>query len=149
VRFYLDTEFNGHGGDLISLALIADGAAWYAAQDPRDLPESPRYKPWDPWVAKHVIPVLGVEFTRPLIFRSEFQCFIQQFSNPEIICDWHVDAQHFCSLLQGPDYGSSLDFACRITILKTPPGQPVSAQPHNALADARALMKWNEMRLAA
>jgi hypothetical protein len=147
VRFYLDTEFNGHGGELISLALVSPhGPEWYAAQA-RNVTIEP--EAYDPWVAQNVIPKLGVEYMRPLIFRSEFQCFIQQFDNPEIICDWHTDAEHFLRLLSGPDFGSSLDFACRITILKTPPGQPVSAQPHNALADARALMEWNEMRLAA
>lgn len=31
-RLYLDTEFNGHGGELISLALAAeDGRHWYGA----------------------------------------------------------------------------------------------------------------------
>lgn len=78
-----------------------------------------------------------------------FHQFIQQFRNPDIVCDWHADAEHFCRMLAGSDYGSSLDFPCRLVILKTPPGQPISKRPHNALADAIALMEWNEQRLAA
>lgn len=83
MRLYLDTEFNGHGGELISLALVT------------------------------------------------------------IICDWPVDAMHFCASLAGQDFESSLDFPCEIKILRTPPGQSVSLIPHYALEDARALRHWH------
>ncbi len=152
MRLYLDTEFNGFGGDLISLALVsppmphpmASGGSvvsqWY---------ETVMFKgPVDPWVKAHVIPVLDRAPLLPKAFKSFFHDFIRQFSNPEIICDWHADAAHFCQLLAGEDYGTSLDFPCRISILKTPPGHPVSGQPHNALADATALMEWYEAELA-
>lgn len=136
--FYLDTEFNGHGGQLISLALVSPmGPTLYVACCP---PEQV-----DPWVALHVLPVLGDGFPYQSIagVRGVFQNFIQRFPNPNIICDWHADACHFLKLLEGPDYGSSLDFACQIQLIKTPPGEPVSKIPHNALADARALMDWH------
>jgi hypothetical protein len=135
--FYLDTEFNGHGGQLISLALVSPmGPTLYVV---KTLPD-----PLDPWVAQHVVPVL--DFEEPLsypTFRIVVQEFIRQYQNPTIICDWHADAVHFLKLLEGPDFGSSLDFACQIHLLKTPPGEPVSKVPHNALADARALMDWH------
>lgn len=149
MRLYLDTEFNGHGGELISMALIGrverardmQEWVWYEAQSfPTKL---------DPWVMEHVIPKLGRTPLSPAYFMRCFHDWIRQFDSLEIICDWHADAAHFCRMLEGQDYGSSLDFACRITILKTPPGQPVSSNPHNALADAKALMLWNEYRLAA
>jgi hypothetical protein len=140
VDLYLDTEFNGHGGDLISLALVSPcGRVWYAAQcSPSDDVK------YDPWVQDHVIPVLGTRLLLPAIFKNSFLDFIEEFDNPTIICDWHADAAHFLSLLAGPDYGSSLDYACEIVILKTPPAPkgPHSANPHNALADAVALMVW-------
>lgn len=137
MRFYLDTEFNGFGGELISLALISpDGPQMYSGVQCLAL--------IDPWVSQHVMPVLRLGTMWPKkTFRSMFHAFITQFKNPEIICDWHADAGYFCDLLAGEDYGSSLDFECRITILKTPPGQPVSLLPHNALEDARALMVWH------
>lgn len=153
MRLYLDTEFNGFGGELISMALVgADQphsmavggfvpVVWYAA--------CLTHGPLDPWVKEHVMPVLDRTPLMPSIFKREFHDWIKRFDNPEIICDWHADAAHFCNMLAGMDYGTSLDFACRITILKTPPGQPVSCIPHNALADARALMEWNDQRLMA
>jgi hypothetical protein len=137
MRLYLDTEFNGFGGELISLALVSpDGDKFYMAKKWR--------MPTDPWVARHVLPILDVSPEDDILFRTVFHEFIGRFKNPTIFCDWHADAEHFCAMLSGADYGSSLDFPCTIGLLKTPPGQPVSARPHNALADAIALMQWHE-----
>jgi hypothetical protein len=142
VRLYLDTEFNGHGGELISMAVVAaqeNGLLFDVFYEVCDWKQ-----PTNSWVNEHVVPKLEKMPLHAHIFRQCFHSWIRHFDNPEIICDWHADAEHFCRLLAGPDYGSSLDFACRITILKTPPGQPISANPHNALADARALRDWHE-----
>lgn len=133
---YLDTEFNGFKGQLISMALISpQGNEWY------EVCELPR--PIEPWVQQHVVPVLGKEPLRPLIFKSLFQQWIIQFKEPWIVCDWHTDAQHFCEMLSGVKHGTSLDFAFNIKCIKTPEGKPVSLIPHNALADAKALMEWH------
>jgi hypothetical protein len=138
--FYLDTEFNGHGGQLISLALVSPcGEQFYGVCS------VPEWCTYNSWVLEHVVPKLGPVPSVPLTeFQAELQRFLIDFDNPEIICDWHKDAVHFLNLLEGPDYSSSLDYACRITVLKTPPGQPVSKNPHNALADATALMEWHQ-----
>ncbi len=135
---YLDTEYNGFGGELISLAMVSpEGHKFYQAKTIRSGILS------NHWVNKNVIPVLGIPQLPPIMFKHRFQEFIKDFDSPKIICDWHEDAIHFCSLLSGPDYGSSLDFACEIMILKTPPNAYVSKIPHNALADAEALMVWH------
>lgn len=152
MRFYLDTEFNGHGGELISMALVSEmthmGAGvtnsfeWYRARR--------IVQPIVPWVAENVMPVLRARQLNPREFRVDFGTFISHFENCEIICDWHADAEHFCQSLAGPDFGSSLDFPCTIRILKTPPGGPAPAAiPHNALEDARALRDWHEALLRA
>jgi hypothetical protein len=138
--FYLDTEFNGHQGDLLSIALVSpEGHQFYAVCT---LPE---YKTYDPWVLENVVPKFGPTFSAPYVeVRNLLARFLIDFDNPEIICDWHKDAVHFLNLLEGPDYMSSLDFPCRITVLRTPPGQPPAHEnQHNALADAIALMKWH------
>jgi hypothetical protein len=119
-RLYLDTEFNGFGGELISLALVVPEEltfldVFYEVCDWK--------QPTNPWVNEHVVPKLGKAPLHQRIFRECFHGWIRRFDGPEIICDWHADAEHFCRMLAGPDYGSSLDFACRITILRTPPGQ--------------------------
>jgi hypothetical protein len=152
MRFYLDTEFNGHGGELISMALVSElihagwaigrSIEWYGARRIKS--------PIVPWVAENVMPVLSTRQLSPEEFRGEFLMFISCYENCEIICDWHTDAEHFCTMLAGRDYGSSLDFPCMIRILRTPPGAPAPAAiPHNALQDARALRDWYEPILRA
>ena len=136
---YLDSEYNGFNGQLISLALCPDDGTepWY------EVTELPKLI--DPWVRAHVLPELGQEPLRPMLFKMSFHSYIQKFENPLIICDWHVDAVHFCQLLSGFDYGSSLDFEFRMHVLKTPRiGGPMSV--HNALDDARILMTWHKER---
>ena len=144
-RLYLDTEFNGHGGELISLALVGEvGGIQHKFYEATQF-----IGPVDAWVAEHVLPKLGTVPLKSYIFRRNLHAFLSFYRDPEIICDWHADAEHFCRMLAGPDYASSMDFACRITILKTPPGYPVSKNPHNALADALALMEWHQEAMAA
>lgn len=155
MRLYLDTEFNGFGGELISMALVGEPQPHPMAVGGRTQDTWYRARlfngPVNPWVSEHVMPKLKTTPLMPELFRTELHDFLRPFKNPEIICDWHADAEHFCKMLAGNDYGSSLDFECRIAILKTPPGQPVSLDPHNALADAQALMHWHlaELRRAA
>ena len=146
MKLYLDTEFNGFGGDLISMALVGETFPHsLAGSVTSEFYHAVLCKaPIDPWVQEHVMPHLNAVPLMPYLFRAEFHDFIKRFANPEIICDWHADAEHFCRMLAGPDYGTSLDFACRITILNTPPGQPVSEIPHNAMEDARALKRWHQ-----
>jgi hypothetical protein len=49
VRYFLDTEFNGFGGTLLSLALVPeDGEEFYAIIASDD--------PLHPWVERNVIP---------------------------------------------------------------------------------------------
>ena len=135
--FYLDTEFNGHGGELISMALLRNSwDGWYGV--------TKITSDYDPWVAENVVPKLGQVPLEHDVFRASFVDWISKFTNPEIICDCHVDAMHFSQMFSGKDYASSLDFPYRITVLKTPPGHPVSKNPHNAVDDAFALMMWHQ-----
>lgn len=139
MNLYLDTEFNGFEGELISMALVSEDGVleWYGAKFIG--------KAYTQWVRDNVIPVLNIEQDYPHVFKHRFHQFICAFDNLMIICDWHTDAQHFCAQLAGNDYGSSLDFACNITILRTPPNLNLnSVTPHNALSDARALMHWHK-----
>jgi hypothetical protein len=138
---YLDTEYNGFGGELISMALVSpEGHKWYEV---RELPNKIH-----PWVKEHVVPVLDKEPQRPLIFKAMFQHWLVRFKSPLIICDWYADAQHFCEMLSGSEYGTSLDFEFNLKCLKTPPNdRPNSKLPHNALADAKALMEWHRRKI--
>ncbi len=141
MRYFLDTEFNGVGGALISLALVPDdGEEFYAILETTETIV--------PWVAKNVIPFLDhVPFAMqsPRLSRAQVQQALSKYLQPDpeplIVADWPEDISQFCSLLL-------VGAADMVTVppltfrLHTLPGFSTarnSAVPHNALHDARAL----------
>lgn len=134
-RLFIDTEFNGFGGELISMALVADdGREWYAV-----LPE-PRV--WDVWCADHVLPVISA--IRPTIYansREEFRVslhnFLLHFDNPTIVADWYVDLVHFFHSFEGRSHEKTIAYPCRSELILV--DEFAAEFPHNALSDARAI----------
>lgn len=136
MRYYLDTEFNGFGGDLMSLALVpADDA----------LPSFYRVVEWsgvlDPWVRQHVLPLL-CEGPRPRVdVARELAAFLGCAPSPVIVADWPTDFEHVLSLLiTGPGQMVGVpDFDMEYRRLAGFNTAAHSRVPHNALADAIAL----------
>lgn len=141
MRYYLDTEYNGFGGALISLALVPeDGDQEFYVTLP--LPEHVF-----PWVEQHVVPFLrhvpmGVDYHLDRVHAAQhLATYLAGDNAPTIMADWPEDIAHFCMLmLTGP--------AEMITIrglhfeLVEAAGFSSAANsrvPHNALHDARAL----------
>lgn len=141
MRYFLDTEFNGFGGCLISLALVPeDGDQDYYVVVP--MTEEPL-----PWVAKHVVPYL--KSVPPMLYNQldpiaaahDIAAYLRTDPDPEIVCDWPEDIALFCRLLQTSD-GEIVDItSLRFHFLRTPGFSTArnSQVPHNALHDARAL----------
>jgi len=132
---YLDTEFNDYRGQLISLALVAkSGKSFYSVlhcSDPT------------PWVAEHVMPVVGPTFVGLNRFQAELQQFLAQFDAVHIVADWPEDIQHFCwALITGP--GERIDTPALTFEVRRDLNTGKSRIPHNALADASALMLMAE-----
>ena len=129
MNLFLDCEFNGFNGDLISMALVAeDGREWYEVV-PCRRPKA--------WVAEHVIPILG---RRALPSRRaltmSLSTFLGQFDSIHVVAGWPEDLVHFCdALIAAPGYCINTP-ALTLQIFDV---DATSAQPHNALADARAL----------
>lgn len=137
MRLYLDTEFNGFGGELISLALVSeDGREWYEVLPVPRIPH--------PWVQEHVIPKIGKLPIEGWEFRESLCAFLRQFDGAEIIADWPADFEHLCNHMTGigAELGCRLAIECRMTLLRGSPD--ISPEdPHNALSDARALRDWH------
>lgn len=137
-RLYLDCEFNGFAGELISMALVADdGREWYAV-----LPEP---GVWDKWVFENVFPVL--KSPKPTIeaksreeFRQSLHSFLLQFDNPTIVADWYVDLVHFFHSFEGKDHQLTIAYPCKVELILNGPDIEPDV-PHNALSDARAIRK--------
>lgn len=129
-RIFVDCEFNGFGGELISMALIhEDGDEWYGVL--------PFPKVWDKWVYENVYPVLRATPISKEFFRGSAIAWLQQFDNPTIVADWYTDLVHFFSLFAGKDHTESVGYACTAKLWLLDSYQ--SEIPHNALSDARAI----------
>ena len=141
VRYYLDTEFNGFGGALLSLALVpVDGEEFYATLDCPD--------PIVPWVERNVIPYLDhvpVGLVSPPVTRREaadaLAAYLSTDPAPELVADWPEDVTQFCSLLMtGPGTMVAVPpLTFRLLTLQGFSPSANSAVPHNALHDARSL----------
>ena len=141
MRYFLDTEFNGFGGALLSLALVpVDGEEFYMTLECAD--------PIHAWVERNVIPFLDhvpVGLVSPRMARAEaamaLSAYLAADPEPELVADWPEDFTQFCALLMtGP--GQMVPVPPLTLRLVPLPGFSTaanSAVPHNALHDARAL----------
>ena len=141
MRYFLDTEYNGWGGALLSLALVPDdGEELYLTLD------------WagalDPWVERNVIPYLDTvpePLVSPRLGRPDAARTIAHYlagdPDPTIVTDWPEDiAQMSMLLLTGP--GTMVEvppLTFRFVALSGFSTAANSKVPHNALHDARAL----------
>lgn len=141
MRYFLDTEFNGFGGALISVALVPEhGDQEFYASLP--LPDA-----LEPWVEQNVIPYLrhvppGVDHQLSRLQAAQHvAAYLAGDPDPEIIADWPEDLANFCGLLAtGPGEMVTID-GLRLELVNAP-GFSAAANsrvPHNALHDARAL----------
>ena len=141
LRYFLDTEYNGWGGALLSLALVADsGEEFYVVLE--------QDGPLEPWVERHVIPYFesvpdslrAPPLPRPAAAEA-LGFFLAGDPDPLVIADWPEDIAHFSSLIvTGP--GLMVPFASlrfQMIALTGFSTAANSAVPHNALHDARAL----------
>lgn len=140
MKYFLDCEFNGYRGELISLALVPEQGndALYLAWP---------YGDFTPWVAENVIPIVTAPAAVPHIHRLQawpgfIEIFLRDDDAPVIIADWPDDIRYFCEcLIIGP--GEMIKTAPRIFFnverVDAYPTELPGAVQHNALWDARAL----------
>ena len=144
MRYFLDTEFNGFGGALLSLALVPlDGEEFYVTLECAD--------PIIPWVERNVVPYLdnvSVGLVSPRLSRREaadaVAAYLAPDPEPEILADWPEDLTQFCALLMiGPGLMVPVPpLTFRLVPLPGFSTAANSAVPHNALHDARALRDY-------
>lgn len=145
MRYFLDTEFNGFGGELISVALVpehGDQELYLVLPLPDEL---------HPWVERNVVPYLntipvgfpGGQTTR-ISAAGEIAHYLAGDDDPLIVADWPDDIAYFCALLvTGPGEMAGVE-RLRFELIRTPGFSTAqnSAVPHNALHDARSLREF-------
>lgn len=143
MRYFIDTEFDGFNGELISIALVPERDThpyFYAITD---------HVPTSPWVIEHVVPFLnGKDQFAHHGSRKQIAQLLAGYliTDPHvtIVADWPEDLTHFLRLLiTGPgmmvpirnmafEYRDYPDFSTAKS----------SAIPHNALEDARSFRAY-------
>lgn len=140
LRYFLDTEFNGMGGDLISLALVCgnipDRELYAATSCPNPIP----------WVADNVMPIINCAKAMAMSCEpNQFGMLIAEFLSgdrgPVIVADWPDDIAYFCkALIVGPGQMVNIPMITfHVRRVDAYPTDLPDAVQHNALWDARAL----------
>lgn len=133
MRYFLDCEFNGFDGPLIAIALVPEIAGhgeFYAVL--------PCHRPTR-WVAEHVVPRLGAAPRSRADVFAALSAYLLADPAPLVLADWPEDIAHAAALLA--HQGRRAVPHVRFDLVNLPgfDTASVSALPHNALADARAL----------
>ncbi len=143
MNYTIDTEFDGFGGDLISLALVReDNESLYLVY---------KETATDPWVQQNVIPILwSIPSPLPgMAFKVDDQLdgarrirhFLALDPKPHIISDWPDDISYFCkSIITSPGYMIDIPrFSAEVIRIDAYPTNLKGAVQHNAWWDAKAL----------
>lgn len=142
-RFYIDCEFDGHNGPLLSMAIVAE-------RNDFSLYMRTFRSAKDPWVRTNVMPLMDEHYadTDIACFEDEFGDHLKNFMEPAdapvIIADSPVDIARFCRAISTGDDGnwSSTDYP-RMTFevhnVDCYPTDLPGAVQHNAWWDAMAL----------
>lgn len=142
MRYFLDTEYDGFGGPLLSLALVPeDGGEEFYVVIAHDAVR-------DEWVQRHVIPFLDMvpeQLKGPRLTREAAAAALAHWlafdEAPDVIADWPEDlAQLSMLLVTGPGQMVPMPtLTMRFVPLHSFSTAANSKVPHNALHDARAL----------
>lgn len=138
MRYFLDTEFNGFGGELVAIAAISERdevAPFYEAVECAE----PK-----PWIKANVLPVLRT-MQRPFAEVARmFSAYLAADCDPVLIADWPEDIGHAASLLTNGLGGRRIGCGVRFELLATSgfSSESRSEVPHNAYYDAVALRDW-------
>ena len=142
MRYFLDTEYDGFGGKLLSIALVPEdgGEEFYAVLEHDGVRSE--------WVARHVVPYLDTVpegLKAPRLSRADaaeaLAHWLAHDDAPDIVADWPEDLAQLAMLLViGPGRMVAVPgLTLRFVPLHGFSTAANSAVPHNALHDARAL----------
>ena len=142
MKYYIDTEFDGHKGCLLSIALVGDaGDSVHIQVD---------IEPMDLWVRHNVFPLMGTHQASKSVkvYLNEVGRVVREFIGeddcPTIIADSPVDIGRFCQAISTGKDGQwvSADYPTMLFEVHNVdcyPTQLAGAVQHNAWWDAMAL----------
>jgi len=91
MKLFLDCEFNGFGGELISMALVDENEKYFYEVLPCMNPTS--------WVFNNVIPILNKQTIDLKEFKENLFNFLNHYETIHIVADWPEDFSLFLTTL--------------------------------------------------
>jgi hypothetical protein len=141
-RFYIDCEFDGHNGPLLSIAMVREDGYGMHVRTTADAS--------DPWVLQNVLPLMGKHkaelYARvhPNEVGHWLRAFLSETVRPVIIADSPVDIGRFCAAISTDKDGgwASANYpqmTFEVHNVDCYPTDLPNAVQHNAYWDAMAL----------
>lgn len=131
MKLFIDCEYNGFKGDLISMGIIDENDNEFYEVLGCEKPSS--------WVDINVIPILNKNSITLKEFQSNLQDYLNTYESVELIADWPEDAQWFCwALVNGLGHRIKTPMPISILIDNELSSEKALLR-HNALSDARAI----------
>lgn len=136
MRLFLDTEFNGFNGKLISMALVPEKQTDFEFYKELEIKDQ-----LHPWVRDNVVPHLILPSITYGEFQNSLASYLFSVGDCTIIADWPDDIRYFCeALITGP--GMMINLMHKIKFELDLGIKYESLVPHNALHDARAIRNF-------
>lgn len=133
MRSFIDCEFNGASGALISMGIVTEDGQrqFYEVVDFAE--------PVEPWVKENVMPILEKPAIPYAVFQQKLRAFLGQFPVIHVIADHPEDISRLCKamIISGGDY--MLDKHQIIFEVDDSLSAKASKVPHNAFHDAVAV----------
>ena len=149
MKYYLDTEFDGPQGPLISLALVREDCPIVLYLINQEYGRNGVTASEVVWVRDNVIPILydipkGTQCIEDTAFGGWLRAFLKFDDNIHIVADSMVDIYRFCKEMtqdSSGEYVSNPHKKITFTVdnVDTYPTDLPGAIQHNAVWDARAL----------
>lgn len=136
---FIDCEFNGHKGHLISMAIVSD-------KDDDEMYEVlhlPHSIEIVPWVQENVMVKLDKLAISERHFREVLHAYLDRHSGELIIADSPADFVYLMNMLHEiTEDGKYRYYGEEVHMIFMPKSKCVPVNPHNALSDAKALRDW-------
>jgi hypothetical protein len=135
-RVFIDTEFNGFNGELLSMALVPEDESktifYHEIEFKGQL---------DPWVRDNVVPHMNGKPITYREFQNQLAMWLYYVGECTLVADWPDDIRYFCqALITGP--GMCINILNKINFVLDTSISYNSQVPHNALYDAIAIREF-------
>lgn len=133
---FIDCEFNGGHGELISMAIVSqDGQrVFYEVVEHKE--------PTVEWVAENVMPILDKPAIPMTAFKERLKKFLDAFPKLTLIADHAADLFYFTQAIVGAEGWMMVEYQLDLRVDPNISAKK-STRKHNALEDAKALrLSW-------